>query len=709
MADLTNLIHDYLAHRHFDLMPSDTKDRFDDYVKNESFIGHMKKWKELYVGQALEGLETTINGSTADADWRTLYYACQKAFQDMDITKNNPVGYGSPYNGPTKDFIAEWFGNEPGKVFTVSTANRDTEDVFSNLASWLTIHKGALEYKLTDTFKDSLFSKGYTYDKLINDLKNKRYNTDTEWRKNLISLLSHINYYQDGVDPSVFPDMSTDLFNFAIGSFKLAEPDTWYEIPDETTRIKWFKAGYANLFDKLLTNTTIRNKFLEKAPSVIREAFEAAIADTDYENKESDDYVPPDPVDEKNLRQKIKKWKNDTYENHFRRFFDHNRGARVFYSQASQNIMKGLDKAGVKPIDGLAGLIAKKDDAKLRGVVDSDGTTRKHFEWFVSTMEKISKDIPDAYEGALKNGHQLRQVASYIITIGANSGEIAKAKTALEILSVAKYGLSMSRTFDRVKEATKEMKLLNDSGYSWMKKDSPTEFIANAAEGLLGGGIRVAAGLVTLAHNSIQHRRTKIRNNISNNKHLKGEYEKWQNKDSVERSRQHDLNVAHDVVNTLTTLANSTRTFPAPAGGLQYKTAIAIDETNIGDDDTPGTIKGELHIAKTATPPATTVTIGGSAVNVDDLQNDVDLFDYAYNSQQLENDDALWREKHPDHIHDLVAYWDMLESYGKTHTFALGSMKVKRKAFLAKEANDKTKAQNQAAEWIANYGALRVA
>ena len=123
-----------------------------------------------------------------------------------------------------------------------------------------------------------------------------------------------------------------------------SDPDNWYEILDLKKHIEWFQTDYVKLFDEILTNSVIRAKFLEKAEDPIAVALQTAITDTDYENKESDDFVPVKLTDSKNWYQRLKKWKNDTYENYFRRFTNPSRGTRLFFSPHSQNIIKGFDK-----------------------------------------------------------------------------------------------------------------------------------------------------------------------------------------------------------------------------------------------------------------------------------------------------------------------------------------------------------------------------
>lgn len=738
MADLNNVLHTYLAQRHFDLMPADVRERFENYAKGGFFIGHMKQWREKYlelnqenklVSKGLTTLNAALlaanngNDTLADNDWEKLYDACQEAFQGMDDSKTNSVGYGSPYNNPTKAFIAEWFGDDT-KVFTSSKASETAEPIFVKFEEWLRKNKNNLEIPLQQS---GVFTTDYKYDDFVKDLHNKKYNTTKDgFRDKLEALIGYVRYYTESfLDPEKLPIKSAASANpGAVAPKKEVEDfdftglsstaSDWYKIPKKDEHIKWFKEAYVNIFDKLLTNTTIRNKFLEKADphSSIKKALEAAISDTDYENKESDDFVPPEPLDEKNWRQRIKKWKNDTYENHFRRFFEHHRGARKFFSPHTQNIMKAFDKVGIKPTDGLDGILAKKDDKKLQNVVNEDPTTRKHFEWFTKTMAAIKEKIPDAFEGALSNGHQLRQVAMYVIAAAEKENEVDKAKTALEILSVAKYGLTTSRTMDKLDEAVKNMKLLNADGYSWMKHEY-TKTIANAANSVLGFGIRAAGRLGAGAYNFIQHRRTKIRNDISKGKDkdhpyhmLYDAYKNWETKDTAKRTAQENMNTAQHLPDILAAFNNPARgpVFTTTGGvNINFKTDYPLDNATIA------ATKEMLEQWKAGTQPVPVPMnpATGNPATPDDLESDIKAFE-GFNKLRTD-DDEIWRTNHPDTLSNLVAYWNMLESYGKTHSFRLGSMKTKRKAFLENWVNKQSEAQNTANLFISEFGSLRAA
>ncbi|MBP5707812.1 MAG: hypothetical protein J6W79_02335, partial [Alphaproteobacteria bacterium] len=722
MANLKNILCTYLSHRHIDLMPPDVVDRFEDYKKNVSFIGHMSDWNKLYYGQPIKILDDTVIKSAED--WEKFYDSCQSAFQQMYEGKNHSVGIGKNYNPATIGFIDRWFGPSANKTFTYAKASDDTKDAFTALANFLETHKSDFKPRFT-TQLASVFSD-ITYEDFCKDVKDGKYNTNIPLRKKIETVIDHIRAYgpkqnsdPDNIDNALWPRNVGYVVNNVAGinvcepdpvllpilydpdpavpppphSLDL-DPDKWYEIKDKTDHIDWFKTDYIKIFDEILTNSVIREKFLEKAGDPIASALRNAIADTDYENKESDDYVPPELLDSKNWRQKIKKWKDDTYENHFRRFVEPSRGTRVYFSPHSQNIMKGFDKAGIKPTDGLDGILNKKGDAKLQNIVQSDPNTRKHFDWFTKKLEELKKETPDDFEGALRDGRHLQKLVINLIIKASKENKLNEAMTALEVLSVAKYGLMSSRTFNSIYEATKNLKIFSDPKLSWNK--GVVQNVSNVVDQMIALMIRGSARVGMGVRNFVSHRRTKIGNIISKYDNLNDAYKEW---DKEDRKRHGDIaasNAAHDVPNILAQLNNPARSISA---GSIYETQVQINPANIK------TIRAALDAAIEAGHPH--VVIPGIAMPIDTpkLKNDVELFEDVNSRSELETN---WREKNPDIIHDLVAYWDMLETFGKTHKFRLGSMKVKRNEMLENfDLKKKTsRAQTEAWQYINNYGGL---
>ena len=710
MADIKNKLFNYFAQRHFDLMPPEVRARFDDYAKHEDFQGHMKHWNDNFKGAATPDLVNDVTGGSntynlTDEEWKELYDAYQEVFLNMDIAKIPSIGFDNEYKKATKDFISKWFGNyADGKVFVQQVANHDfAEELLStgpdNLADFLhqptppvppdPAARSALKDVLKNNLKDSVFSD-ISYDDFINGLRAKRYNTDAKFKEKALTV---VRYIRDNGPEQTYQIPSRTQWPLNVGYtsthegsgiytvatvnptlaaiYGHSDTNTWFVTPNRNECVDRFKAHYTEIFDTLLTNSKVREHFLAQTQDrLVSEPLLEAIKQTDYENKESKDYVPDKYSDEKHWTQKFQDWKDDTYEDHLRRFVNPSRGTRLFFSPWSQDIIKAFDKEKIKPTDGLEGILSKKDAiaGRLKTKTPSD-----HFKWFTDTLSQL-KDagMGKAIEGALRNGKQLRQVASAIIAEAVEQDKIKEAKTALEILSVAKYGMLCSRTFDKLHEATKDMKIFSDKDLSWNKNEG-VQFVTKAMDKTAGIALQGIALAATGLRNAISLSHTKIDGNIKNNKILDKAHKHWNEEDSLE-----EINKS---VKTLDDLA---------AGNGKSGQVI-----------TPATI--------TAQKAALDAMPDGDAK--DNLKADIDAYDKLAGARAEKRDiearQAARADKDP--YKELVAYWNMLETATKTHTFALGNMSVKRKDMLKDFANGNSMAQQKATEYLNNFNSWRTA
>ena len=669
---LKQKLFDYFAQRHFDLMTPEQRARFDDYAKNEDFLGHMKHWNDNYVGATLPDLLAGATHQLTPTEWEELYDAFQEAFQAMDASKNPSVGFEAPYKKATKDFIAKYFGDS-SKTFTTTSATPDTERDFTNLHAFLVAHRASLEIPLKRAMPN-IFKDGFSYDDLISKLADKKYNSDFKFRTLLEELIANMQYYQANPDPTSFPDISVlhgpDL------DISHLDPDAskWYAISHKNRHINQFKNDFSEIFDTLLTKSSVRNDFLTRAPSKISDPLTKAIELTDYENKSSKDYVPEKYPDEKNWRQELEDWKNDTYEDYFRKFVNPSRGTRIYFSPWSQNIIKAFDKAKVKPTEGLEGILKNKDT--ISGNLKSSKTSSDHFKWFTDTVEKLKgAGMGKAVEGALRNGAQMRHLVSGLIAEAVKQGKVKEAKTALEILSVAKYGLLSSRTLDAIRKA--DMTIFSDGRLSWNKNEGIKMVTTAVDKTARAAVVGISAGIVGI-NNFIQHRRTKIGNDIRNNKILNDAHKKWETENQQALQNKQNENSRLFVDDKLDHLAHG--------NGLSGR--VIANET-------------DLTNAETALAAMTPGTPG-----YDDLKADIDL----YKDAKARKDTVTnWDKEHKDQYKELIAYWDMLESAGKTHSFTLGSISAKRKAYIKDFARGTSQAQNDFNAYLARYGSLRTA
>lgn len=717
MADLDVKLFDYLAQRHFDLMPPAVRARFDDYAKTRNFKGNMKYWDEHFKDAPTPDLEgdDSDNYKLTNTEWNDLYDACQRTLQKMNENQTANVGFANPYKPATQKFISTWFGSfDDDKVFVPTEAKPNIDQFLfrqgpkaspapkENLADFLSDTKWSAEFK--GIFRRNL--KDINYDDFINGLQTKRYNSDDKFKQQLLTVIDYIIQYGpkegDSVpDPRYWPKGAG--YTQQLGSFyyevKKVDPvfsnirknedmSEWFEVPSKHREecIQRFKDNYAEIFDKLLTQSGVRSDFVAQVDygdkKIVSDPLLTAIAQTDYSNKESDDFVAEKYDDEKHWKQKFEDWKDDLYEDYFRKFVNPSRGTRKYFSPWSQDIIKAFDKVKIKPTDGLEGILAKKSEI-LEKLKDKFKTPIDHFNWFTNTIEKLqASGMKKTVEGALRNGQQLQKLVSSIIVEAVNNGnKIKEAKTALEILSVAKYGLSSSRTYEKIKEASKNINIFSNSKLSYA--NTPAGEFGKIVDNVLGATIRGAAAVGMGIRNAVSLSRTKIDYDTSKNKILDAGHRIWNEEHLIDQINAHEKQ--------LKDLADG----KGESGEKIDKSSIDSleqDLENMQDDDP----------------------------NKEKLQHDIDLYKKLktnesaeanekrlISARQAKRKDDISSEadygKTNDPYKELIAYWNMLETIGQTHAFTLGSMKVKRKEMLEGFVNDESKAQDQFKKYLQNF------
>ena len=487
--DMKKFLLTYFKQRHFNNMSPEVRAQYDIFRERGDFIGNMKNWNKELIDETT-GKNKDVPELTEAEDLEKLYNLFQNVLQDMATNKDD-----FKYETVSKDFINEWFGG-PKPLFDYTKATKDAEQDLEKVRSVIASHKSQVSTLLKD-----YFSEDFTIDDLINglDAKDKKYNSDPKFRERMLAVIRYIQTYQNYEE--YWPQDA---------KIEFVQPDTEQWFASDLFDVKRFKDAYPKMLDALLGSKKLRDRFANYgSKKTISKQLTQAISETDYENKDSDDFVQAKIPDAKNLAQRISDWKDDTYENIFRKFCTA-RGSRIYFTEFSHEIIKAIDKAGIKPTAGIDGLIEKHTDIESKLFAKSP-TAKKHFAWFASTMEEVKKKMPKAYEKALRNGRSLRAVVSEVIRIAIRDSKVDEAKTALEILSVCKYGFITSKARENLDEYFKENKegIFSNKDLSWNKNEG-VKFVTGALDKTVRLGIRAAVQGVSTLNHIIQKNRTKF-------------------------------------------------------------------------------------------------------------------------------------------------------------------------------------------------------
>lgn len=511
MADvkMVDFLLQYFMQLRFNEMPVEVRAKFDDYAKNDDFRGHMKEWKARLAGNSLPD-PNDANGSwnLSEDEWKELFREFQSAFRKMDTNRKkftNSVDF-SVNNKDAIEFLDEYFG--AGKLFDKATASVAAETQIQVLAGVLNAHKDVLEIQLSEW---GLTGGDFSYNDLLKGIKDKKYNTDSDFQSKLKNVAYYITAYTTN------PYYKNDDLIRALGGYTYDFKDIQEGFDDKAVdpaKLAVFKTEYDILLRRLAHKDKVRNVF----PSdKIKSAFDTAKSNVAYDDKSSPDYIPPKRQDEITPLQRISEWADETYADIFEKYVKF-KGDRLYFSPNAKNIVAAIHKAKVKPTDGIKGVLDKAGDIE-KGLLYKSPKATDHFKWFTKTMGELGSTMPKAFEGALRNGRQMHAIIEEMILIAVRDGKVDEAKTAMEVLSVIKYGYTTSKIMDAL--GKEKLSIFSDGKLSWNKNEG-MKFVTTALDKSIktafmgiGYGITMVGNALNLSGSKFNGQRGRLKNKQS--------------------------------------------------------------------------------------------------------------------------------------------------------------------------------------------------
>ncbi|MBO4582428.1 MAG: hypothetical protein J5714_00010 [Alphaproteobacteria bacterium] len=608
--DMKEFLLNYYKQRHFDLMSPEVRAQFNVYRDRNDFTGNMKHWNKELLDDT--GKNKPVPELTEDADLEKLYNLFQDVLQDMAANKDD-----FKYETASTDFLSTWFGGTKA-LFDYSKATKEAEQDIAKVRAVLSNPK----YKnQVSVFLRNYFTDDFTIDDLISgtDPKEKQYNSDPKFRERMLNVIKYIQAYQE-YGNEYWPQEARIIFS---------NPDTEKWFKSDLFDAKRFKNAYPKMLDALLTSKKLRDRFAQYGTHrTISNQLTKAIEQTNYEDENSDDFVRAKIPDAKNIAQRLSDWKDDTYENIFRKF-QTARGSRIYFTEYSREIIKAIDKAGIKPTDGIDGLISKHTEIEDKLATKSP-TAKKHFGWFASTMENIKKTMPKAYEKGLRNGRSLRAVVSEVIRIAIRDSKVDEAKTALEILSVCKYGFMTSKAVEDLNAYFKENKegIFSNKELSWNKSEG-VKFVTGALDKTMRFGLKATVQSVATLNHMIQKSRTKF--NGHKGVKIKG---KWSlgadidtNTAKMQDAKSRGIQIAQDTIDSANIDIKKNTDMLDIMGGINPKTKGRSHPVGTKNPET----KSGLDITSANIDNLTTVDLPALEKNRKDAKDDLDTKVNYYN------------------------------------------------------------------------------
>ena len=700
MDNVKDFIEKYCKILHLANMPANVRARFDKYAKTKDFTGNMKKWPDLLDVELPELSDTKL---------KNLYNLFQAVFENMAQNQKDFADKKA-----TNDFFEEWYGDSDDKLFRASEPIRGLKERINDFTNnFLKPHKAELM---------GIFVPGnaglpddFDYDSFVSDVENGKYLTDYKFRTQQFDRV--VNYVQSIANGNSWRDWPDNLppYNFSIPQNNLValplNTDDWFT----TTYNPGFKSHIKTIFNKLLTSDTVREDFKNyDYKGTISGQVQKAITGTDYANKDSKDFVPPVYDDQKNFLQRVDDKLDKFKENQIDPWANVLRGTRRYFSPFARNVVEAVasvkikDKDGkthkIKPTDGLKGILDNADAIKSK-LQEKSPKAMGHFDWFAGKLKIYSDKMPKAFAGAFYNPRQMRAIVSQIIVDAINDDKTDEAKSALEVLSTMKYGILHSNVVDALK--AENFNIVGDKGLSWNKYES-AKFVTSAMDltakyAILGAGRIVAATWNQFA----------FRNNLKfhgNTKALEKAHKNWQDKNSVNNTKA-----------ALTGLDESMRANKRDITRTRKEIKNVLGVSGKWSkkmlDDLSDKINDDITLLNS---PATLATgIPGIQDRIKQNQellqnyNDLQFGNKTLNAQKikLENNVQNWNDKHTDKYMELMAFWDMLESFWKSHQFTFAANKM-RDNFLQERTDSKyvdadgkprSPAKKMSDEYLAKY------
>lgn len=477
----------YFRKRHFDKMPDAIRAQFNAYAKNDDFRGDMKSWKRDLMGHPLPDANIELDNS----GWESLYKSFQAAFIAMSADKNS----FKEKTDATK-FLDTYFGDN-AKMFSLSPIDPAIQTSISNFIA--SVIKDPNSFAM---FGD-MFSDDYDeYKNFVKSLDKGEYESNPSVRKKLVhivSILARRLEYGDIYNDTLRDKLENLDLNGIINGLN-------QDSAVNPTKLRQFKAEYQHILNTLHDNTKIYDVFKQFDNGKISKQLDEAIAKTDYTGKITEkDYIPPKRNDEKTKWQEIEGKIKDTYSDILKKYATAHRD-RIFIKPTAKTIFGALDGAGIKPTDGIKAILEKSSKIAEKLKYKSP-TAAEHFDWFVKIMNDFKDTMPKAFEGALRNGHQMKRIIEEMALEAIENGKIQEAKTAMEVLSVMQYGLFTSRTMDAINKT--DVNIFSDGKLSWNKNEG-IQFVTNALDKTLKFGIQTAGYATTALVNKIRRAGTEF-------------------------------------------------------------------------------------------------------------------------------------------------------------------------------------------------------
>ncbi len=731
MASMKDFLNTYYQRLIFNEMSYEQFVTFCEYIKGGNATSKQKEWAKKYLRKDVATGKYTIDANTglyeredvpipSDAteglgdvthtpeEWEKLYKAFRSTFQRMASSRDD-------LSGDAKDFLDKHFGTT--KVFQPAKITAVGKDKIENdLYTLLLNHKSVLEKNLKTAYPPVL-SDDFTYQNLLDAIKDKKYQTDTDVRDRVMNAVSYV----DGERMPLQKDYGLNVPSFT-------GYENWIDNSVQPGNLAAFAAECDSMLKKIRSDKKVREAFGSYDGGKITGPLNKALNDQKYDDANSEDYVQPKRYEKLSITEKISEWCGDKYSDLFEKYAKL-KGDALYFSDEAKLICKNLPD-DLKKTDNLDTVLTALSKTKEKLTAKHQLKAIKHLEWFEKTMGELknAKNMKKTYAGALQHGGQLRELVKEVMIKAVKESEsdpsaIDKAKTTLEMLSVLHFGFTTSKIMDTIKDT--DFSLFSDSKLSWNKNET-MQFVTKALDRTVKFAFMGIGYGITMAKNAYSLSKTKIKSYSDEHGNLAGAHkdhldinankkQALENELNANRQLRTNTQTNLDTLQAGRTYADTERAFTtgirtneAKLNNITnainaLKSALQVHYTRghpdiVNADELADWLEQVENGLAQATVPPTMPTHGvmvrnGLNAHVATIQNEwgniqtyrtdlnknqKDLNDLVNGKQiidemnqripEQEAEFANWDTTHTDKMEELIKYWNMLETGRNTKT-----------------------------------------
>lgn len=583
-GDMDDFLKLYYRRLHTDAMPDSVLDQLVEDKKKGLLTGHQQEWFKDFLEEY------------QDADGNTKYRA--KALPELKDTselhedeliklykrlaivmaamKNASIFYDSVNDANASAFVKHWVDDL--QIFPIPKATNECKNGIEKIIFLTTQspQRDNINQIIADEVKDdkgkAVFKDTAAVEKFINEkcISKDKYNSDTSVQEKLRKIAyTLISTWRNARDN----DVTANAIGRYIEDIQPVSLDKGFSVIDvDPNKLNDFRDIYGSqILSELYNDKSVRAKFADKDKSGFVEIIEKAEKKISWHDKNSNDYVEPKIEDSLNPVQWIEKQVKDTYNDTLKKY-EELRGGHLFFGPHAKEICKAIDKEGIKPADGLPGLLDKAAAVKKRL---TNKTLAEHFDWFTETMGALKDKIPKAIEGCWKDAKQMKCVIEQIILKATDPNDKAnlksnmeKAKTAMEIMTVMKYGMMTSKIMDAMKKT--DFNIFSDGKLSWNKNEG-IQFVTKAFDQSVKAAFLGVGYGITFARNKIMMRNMEFTDKNNSGGPLANRFSYWKNTIAKSGS-QEKKDLGNIIANKQTELAQKE----------QDKTKLGNETVNVG-------------------------------------------------------------------------------------------------------------------------------